>query len=87
MTSCWESPINLSPLVDKLPFCGSYQQGETSLTIAGIKCFSVFIFKHCCEKARPRDFRQGQTQTTSQGYKTFFMLNSAEHEILTAHKH
>ena len=27
------------------------------------------------------------TQTWSQGYKTFFMLNSAEHEISSAHKY
>ena len=25
--------------------------------------------------------------TRARGYKTFFMLNSAEHEILNAHKH
>ena len=28
-----------------------------------------------------------QTQFWAPGYKTFFMLNSAEHEILNAHKY
>ena len=28
-----------------------------------------------------------QTMTRPQGYKTFFMLNSVEHEILNAHKY
>ena len=29
----------------------------------------------------------GNSQIWAQGYKTFFMLNSAEHEILNAHKY
>ena len=29
----------------------------------------------------------GLDQDQARGYKTFFMLNSTEHEISTAHKH
>ena len=30
---------------------------------------------------------QSDTQTRPRGYKTFFMLNSAEHKFYTAHKY
>ena len=32
------------------------------------------------------DFGSDCTRTWPRGYKTFFMLNSAEHEIYSAHK-
>ena len=32
-------------------------------------------------------FEVGSNETRARGYKTFFMLNSAEHGILNAHKY
>ena len=33
------------------------------------------------------DARMSSAETRPRGYKTFFMLNSVEHEILNAHKY
>ena len=46
----------------------------------------LLLTSDSCKAAVSYCQRYGYTKYWSQGYKTFFMLNSAEHEIYPAHK-
>ena len=40
----------------------------------------------CLELIQPRECQPALQKTRPRGYKTFSMLNSAEHEVYPAHK-
>ena len=66
-----KSTVQCTPCPDK----GEAQQGTSQFGTSDVsECSRKFIQFTFWDKYRPR------------GYKTFFMLNSAEHEISTAHK-
>ena len=43
--------------------------------------------EQCTRRTKTGQQNQTNTETRTRGYKTFFMLNSVEHEILNAHKY
>ena len=48
---------------------------------------SCHVITRSLQNGRLLDFVSAYYQTEPQGYKTFFILNSVEHEILNAHKY
>ena len=50
-------------------------------------CVFLIFLKIFCKNIINSQLTMSQSQTWPQGYKTFFILNSVEHEILNAHKY